>query len=327
MFNIDLVVLIPTYNRKDQLKKTLDALQNQTDSDFMIFISDNASNYSVKSLIDEFDECFRERITLISRKRNVGCDANILGLFELCDKGWAWTLADDDYVRDDAVEIIKNSIKKYPEAGILDFFLHSNINVEEGEGVVLKDIDAFSDFYLENPQPNSLWHGDLIFWSNKVYNIEKIDKYIGYAHKYVYTRVPPVIIGSYMLIDKIPFVIVNKRIVDVNTQEIVGGWDPFDVYMAQRTLRDVELPCNQKTKNKLLKVIAFDIRDILYVYFMDERGVNNNRFLSILYTDIYFDILDSKKRIAVAVLAKLSQRLWGYKFARMLVRKYLDVKK
>ena len=42
-----LTVLIPTYNRKYQLIRTLDALNKQSDQDFKIFISDNASNYSV----------------------------------------------------------------------------------------------------------------------------------------------------------------------------------------------------------------------------------------------------------------------------------------
>ena len=48
----DLTILIPTYNRKERLKQTLECLQNQTKQDYIIVIVDNCSSYCVKNLVD-----------------------------------------------------------------------------------------------------------------------------------------------------------------------------------------------------------------------------------------------------------------------------------
>ena len=314
---MELVILIPTYNRRKQLSKTLSALLNQTDSDFRVIISDNASNYDVLSLVSEFSESFKSRITVYSRKNNVGADANIIGLFGLCETGWVWTLSDDDIVYDDAVETIKRYITKHPNAGCIDFFLPDNLGEENGYSVELRNIDEFSEFYIDNPQPNSLWHGDLIFLSNKVFNLDNMKKYVEYAYKYIYTKISTVVIFSYMLADNVPFVIVNRHVVDVNTNG-EGGWNTLEVYLASRTLGDMRLPCDRNTKNRLLRVLAFDIRDVLYVYFTDERGREYEKYLDKLYLDLYADILDIRKKSVLWLFAKLTKSTIGYRIAKRI---------
>lgn len=316
---MDLTILIPTYNRKKQLWMTLSALQNQTDSDFNIIISDNASNYNISEMISDFSEPFKKKIQIHSRLRNVGADANIIGLFGLCDKGWVWTLSDDDILHEDAVAIIKHYIEIHPDAGCLDFFQPTNMKNEEGESIVLKNINEFADFYTENPQPNSLWHGDLIFLSNKVFNLDRMGQYIEYAYRYIYTRISTVVIFSYMLADNVHFVIINKQILDVNRNG-EGGWNTLEIYMASRTLGDMILPCDSETTRKILRVLAFDIRDLLYIYFEDERGKQYKNFWRKMYVDLYRDILEFKYRAFICVIVFFLFFPNGYNISRKIVR-------
>ena len=48
-----ITVLIPTYNRKESLSRTLRDLESQTRKDFYVVISDNASDYDVKELLNQ----------------------------------------------------------------------------------------------------------------------------------------------------------------------------------------------------------------------------------------------------------------------------------
>ena len=316
---IKLLIAIPTYNRREQLKNTLEALANQTDSDFRIVISDNASDYDVAELIGSFPDNFKKKIEYHRRTRNIGADANIIGLFESCSEGWIWTLSDDDSVESNAVEKIKYYINKNPQSGCIDFFMLDNLPLAVDESISLRDINEFSDFYLTNKQPNSLWHGELIFLSNKVFNIDLVGKYVEYAYKYIYTRISTVVIFSYMLADKIPYTIVNHPLVEVGKGS-VASWGTFEVYLASRTLYDMKVPCSREEFHRLLEVLAFDIRDILYIYFNgNNRFPTSGNFLEQMYVGIYKKILRGKYRMAFGFCARMSKTELGYRIVRTLV--------
>lgn len=95
--NKELSVLIPTYNRKEKLKKTLLALEKQFDDNFYVVILDNASEYSIEQeVLPELSFQFSKVIRIIKRKYNVGLGNNISGLFSVCETKWGWLLGDDD---------------------------------------------------------------------------------------------------------------------------------------------------------------------------------------------------------------------------------------
>ena len=106
-----LSVMIPTYNRKEKLIRTLSALSTQTFKDFGIIISDNNSNYSIENeILHKYEVDFRKSIKVHHNRVNVGLSLNMAGLFTLCPTEWAWFLGDDDIIFDDSVEKIVNII-------------------------------------------------------------------------------------------------------------------------------------------------------------------------------------------------------------------------
>lgn len=62
-------VAIPTYNRKEYLKETIDSILVQTFQDFSIVVFDNHSDYDVQEFLNEFDD---PRISTIISPVNLG---------------------------------------------------------------------------------------------------------------------------------------------------------------------------------------------------------------------------------------------------------------
>ena len=66
-------VIIPVYNRPDDLRRALSSLTAQTISDFKVIIADDASTEDVDAVVDEFA---RLDITMLKSSVNRGCGAN-----------------------------------------------------------------------------------------------------------------------------------------------------------------------------------------------------------------------------------------------------------
>lgn len=62
-------VAIPTYNRKEQLRETIESVLTQTFQDFLIIVFDNRSDYDVRAFVDEFNDA---RISVIVSDTNDG---------------------------------------------------------------------------------------------------------------------------------------------------------------------------------------------------------------------------------------------------------------
>lgn len=65
-------IILPTYNRADFLRRSIDSVLNQTFCDFELIIVDDASTDSSKEVIDTFDD---QRIIYLEHERNLGGSA------------------------------------------------------------------------------------------------------------------------------------------------------------------------------------------------------------------------------------------------------------
>lgn len=180
-----LSVLIPTYNRKNGLIKTLRSLQKQQMHEFKILISDNCSNYSIENeVLNLFDEAFRKRISVFHQPYNVGGTNNIIGLLGLCQTKWGWLLGDDDNPNENAIEMILDKIEQFSEIGAIWVTLE-----EYYDGKNNKILDSMNDLLSTIKSIKKNRSGDFIFCSNKIYNIEMIRKHMEITHRFNYTRI------------------------------------------------------------------------------------------------------------------------------------------
>ncbi len=105
-----ITVIIPTYNRREQLRRALYCLSCQTDSDFDVFVCDDGSSEDIQSVIDEFSNKLAIAWKRIpnsggpARPRNIGL-ANAQGT-------WVSFLDSDDWWLPSRMKTIKQHLGK-----------------------------------------------------------------------------------------------------------------------------------------------------------------------------------------------------------------------
>lgn len=98
-----LSICIPTFNRADILRKTLEHLYQVCDDDVEIVVADNASPDHTQQVIEEFRPKFRFYRTL-RHDQNIGGLKNISAAMFLATGKYVYTLSDDDAINYDGLQ-------------------------------------------------------------------------------------------------------------------------------------------------------------------------------------------------------------------------------
>jgi len=122
-----LTIAIPTYNRLETLERVLVQLKIQSDQDFEIIVSDDASPNSkvVISMLEKY-KVLMPNLRINKNGKNLGFSGNVLKLFELATSRYIWFICDDDDVLPDAVKNVKLTLQKYEP--VVAVFNHTWVN-------------------------------------------------------------------------------------------------------------------------------------------------------------------------------------------------------
>ncbi|OUN68411.1 hypothetical protein B5G11_12660 [Drancourtella sp. An57] len=309
-----LTVLIPTYNRKQRLIRTLDALNKQSDQDFGIFISDNASNYSVlDEVLNRYDQTFVQRITLHVQKSNVGADMNIASVLAKCDTQWGWLLGDDDYIEEYAVETIKKQINKNSQCSAIWF----SISKKTMEDIIMETLDDLIDILRMNN-----FNGDWIFMSNKVYNIPETVKYFESMFFRLYTRIPHCIPILEMLKNKEKVCVVNSlQIVKHDPMEHDITWHINSTVTGLRTIMDYNSGLPYSKHKELVKYTVFRPGFIIRRYLKEDALPWNYRtYLSFIYSETYCKFYHFPFNLLLWIGVKLISTPVGFSIAKIFIK-------
>lgn len=94
-------VVVTTYNQKDYIGKALDSiLMQQTDFEYEIIVSDDASPDCTPEIIKQYAEKYPGKITAICRAENVGISVNWFETLLKAKGEYVTTLEGDDYWTD-----------------------------------------------------------------------------------------------------------------------------------------------------------------------------------------------------------------------------------
>jgi len=175
-----ITVAITTYNRPNYLKLALDAIINQTYSDFELVILDNGSDNETVSVIRDF-QAKDSRVTVIRNAENSKDFANEIFLL-LSRKYLLWT-HDDDIMKENFLEKMLFFIQKDK----LDY-LGCSVDYIDAEGklvqlkekkiiyedlVVLKSDPIISFFNFEYPSiPTVIMNSDFLREKNVKFNLD-----------------------------------------------------------------------------------------------------------------------------------------------------------
>lgn len=291
----ELTILIPTYNRKIDLTKTLSMLQKQFCNDFYVVISDNNSDYSIENdILSNLDDLFVKNIFVYHRKQNIGMNGNLAGLLELSKTKWAWTMGDDDKLCDNAVNKVKEYIEKNSDSGGVWFSI-SNGNFQSKKIYTLME--------LVEIQKKIRNFGDFIFLSNKIYNIEYTRKYNENIYLFQGSGIAQCYPIYDMLKDGIAFdVVFGEKIV------VHGGFPNGMTYdfskLATGTKCIIDYPSNLSRKNQrvFLRYNMFSYKEVISIYLRNEIPWNYRTYLRNMYYSFYRYALAGKDKCLAYVM-------------------------
>ena len=167
-----LTVFTPTYNRAYVLKQCYDSLCRQTCKDFVWLIVDDGSSDNTKEIVDEWmtnDNGFEIRYVY---KQNGGMHTGHNKAYELIDTELNVCIDSDDFMPDDAVELIVNFWEENKDSsysGILALDVYKNGQVI-GKELPNKKSTTLSGYYQNGGQ------GD----KKLIYRTEIINQYPPY---------------------------------------------------------------------------------------------------------------------------------------------------
>lgn len=182
-----LTIAIPTFNRCELLKKTLEQLVVCLDEEISILVIDNCSTDRTAEVVYKVIED-HPHLDIAYRRNtgNVGLSANILKCIEYPLSPWVWILGDDDMPSQDCVHTIVDKIKEHPTAFALSFETTISRNREgERQGDVISC--SFSGL-IENI-PN---FSNFLFISATVFQRERAIRYLSTGYAYTYSNAPHV---------------------------------------------------------------------------------------------------------------------------------------
>ncbi|WP_251208683.1 glycosyltransferase family 2 protein [Acetatifactor aquisgranensis] len=291
-----LTVIIPTYNRRLRLERTLSLLKLQTNPNFNVIILDDNSNYSVDEIVDKQGAEFAARIKVERNIGNLGLAGNTATAFAKVEEGWVWTLADDDVPSIYAVELIHQEIEESDEVGIILFSILGIGKYMTESHVEFKDLNEMLLFYqniMEN-EKSSLVGGDFIFFSNKIFNMKYVKKYLKEIFMYLYTTVPqnmPILFG----LDNRDFKvrISNKKVVSYSPPD-GDHWSWLDNGLGMTVLADLPLRITQNIKNILFRLCMFDYHDVINAAFNEDTSAYEK--LEKMYFRLYRYFLSEEEK-------------------------------
>lgn len=112
-----LTIIIPTYNRCDDLRTCLDYVVPQVEQNknrVHIYISDNASTDDTKIVVKEYIDKYPEMITYYCQPRNLTASPNFDHAVHHVNSEYIYMLSDDDIIVPGFISLILAYIDKYP---------------------------------------------------------------------------------------------------------------------------------------------------------------------------------------------------------------------
>jgi len=292
-----LTVIIPTYNRRLRLEKTLSLLKLQTNPNFNVLILDDNSNYSVDEIVGKQEPEFASKIRVERNIGNLGLAGNTATAFAKVEEGWVWTLADDDVPSIYAIELIHQEIEKTDGLGIILFSIWEMGKYMTDSHVEFNDLDGMLLFYnnVMNEEKNNSVGGDFIFFSNKIYNMKYAKKYLKEVYSYLYTTIPqnmPILFG--LDNKELKVRISNKKIVSYSPPD-GDHWSWLDNGLGMTILADLPLHITKEIKKILYKLCMFDYHSVIRAALIEDTKLAYEK-LEKMYFRLYQFFLSEEEK-------------------------------
>lgn len=288
MENKVLTICIPTYNRKERLLKQLDSLYSQSEVyQTYIRVIDNHSDYNVESAIIE--HLGKDRVSNLQvsvNPVNLGLEPNICMPFLSADTKWIWTLGDDDETLPSSIASVLDSINKNQDAAFLIFSIS---NFPSHQDIKYYELEPFVEYWYKiHP-----YNGDLVFLSNKVYNMEYVKPYIGRAFTNCLNCIGHIVPIFYSLNDKHGYVKMSScPIVSYKAPDPNSSWSYIKIALEFSLISFLHLNITSKSYRHLCASFGNSFHDVRFIneclnYSPRYRG-------KFIFNEVYYKLLKYK---------------------------------
>lgn len=174
-----LTIAIPTYNRLATLKKSLQRVLDYIEGhdEIELFVSDNASTDGTKEYIEVLQKKYGN-LKYYRNNKNLGLDGNFLNCFQKAKGKYLWMVSDDDYIMENAVELVLKVIVQKPVMVFCNAYLTEGQDdgpLAKGGITYLTDRNAF----LESLGIYITFVSALVYNMSLVRKIENLEQYKG----------------------------------------------------------------------------------------------------------------------------------------------------
>lgn len=154
-----LTIVIPTYNRGEVIPYTLSLLHDQVvrnSDEVELVVCNNASTDCTAEVLCsllETEQWFR----CVNYSEHVNIDYSILRSIENANGKFFWLFGDDDIPSPAIVETLLNSLKKYPQIGLLTF---NSLTGESDYSLQLRNLNVKDSVYS---------YGEIVYTESKLF--------------------------------------------------------------------------------------------------------------------------------------------------------------
>lgn len=278
---MQLTVAIPTYNRNETLRQSLQQLLPQLTDQCQLLLLDNHSEISIEgTLRDLFAAYPAIRYRIVRNRFNIGGAGNILRCFELCETPWIWLFGDDDFPTPDAISVIFQHLEEYPDCCFFNFvsphFSRTGRQVTVGRDDFIDKLDDW---------------GNLNFMSVGVFHCPTVVPQLRLGYQYTYSMSPHVAMLLPSLMDDASCVLSDKRIVEYQSP---AGWAPAIAQLGKMSLLD--LPMKDSSRRILARKLrlkpSLEATAVMFLHSAQKHGSSREalyQYDQICSRTYYFD--------------------------------------
>ena len=149
-------VIIPAYNCRTTLDRTLSSLIAQTDPNFEVIVVDDCSTEDIKSIVDDYTN--KLNIIYIRNEQNLGCGMSRQVGIDNATQKFITFLDSDDMFMPYTIETFNSIIEANPDTEYLHSYFYEQIVIDNNPAIYL-------------------WKDNYTACHGKLYNVELIKKY------------------------------------------------------------------------------------------------------------------------------------------------------
>ena len=286
-----LSIIIPTYNREKQLCRLLDSIFKEDISIvYEIVVIDNRSNYDINEVLSKYSS---QKLRVVRNSFNIKMATNLVNTFLHCKTKWMWLISDDDVICENSIKIISETLLKNSNTAYCKFSTDGIGSKGKEKNREVKGLEKFIDYYLED---KNIRHGNLVFVSNGVFNLEILHPYLGCSFEFSYTYIGHLIPVFFALNSGSSIVFSNDEIIKYISPEN-ENWSFANVGLGLSTLSHLPLKLNEDYFKKFLKITMPVTFYKLYKFLILNNTDNSINIYKKIYDSSYSYYLTPSQKI------------------------------